>query len=247
MRSINIKMIGCWLIVCLLLAVGPAKGTFISFHGETALDLGVGFGNILQTLVLRATPDEWGSVSWEKVSEDPDVFDDVLTGNATPVSQTQTVADMKALGMTAENLFMVFNLNQTGGQPPDGDTSLDLHKFTVHFYHADGTEFGFNALYVEGEPGPGPGTNTDSSLELTVSGQGQGSAGYVFPITFGPGEGVACFGDDASRIGVSVPETQADRIRAISDDGPESFYVAPEPATLGLMFIGGLALLRRRK
>ena len=198
------------------------------------MDIGVGFGNILQTLVLQATPSEWGSVSWDGANDVLGVAGD----DTHNMSQTQTVADMKAKGMNAGNLLMVFNLNQTG--PPTSSTPLDLHEFTVNFYASDGTLL-FAAPYVEGVPGPGPGANTASSLGLTVNGQGQGSAGYIFPVTFAGNEGTDFFSTDTNRIGVSVPES--DPIRDTSDDGPEGFYVAPEPATLIVLALGLLPVL----
>lgn len=241
MGNINLKIIGCWLLVCLLLGPGLAQGAFITFHGETSLDLGSGFGNVLTILVLQpggSTTSEWGSVSWNGSN-------DVESGDALSNSQTQTVTDLIAAGFDEENLLVVLNLNQTGNS--DG---LDVHDFTVQFFDTDGTVL-FEADYVEGVPGPNG--NTAPSTGLNVNGQGIGSAGFVFRISFEGTQGSDFFAQGSNRIGLTVESANA--IDNEANDGPETFYIAdanvntvvPEPATLAILLIGGLALLRRRK
>ena len=239
MKTIHVHILmGSCLIAFLLLTAGPSWGAFVTFHGETALDLGTGFGNVLQTLVLQASgggTSESGSVTW-------DGSNDILTGDAANLSQTQTVADLIAAGFDEENLIIVLNLNQTGSHP-----ALDVHDFAVRFYtSSDGQSF-FDAVYD-----PSNILNTASSLGLMPEGQGVGSAGYAFRISFAGAEGSDFFADNGNRIGTLVAaETPIDNI---ANDGPETFYVGdadvnqvvPEPVSLAMLMVGGLSGLAIR-
>jgi len=236
----KIQVISC-LLVCfaLLLAPSAAQAAYITFHDEFVEDNGTGFGNVLNTLSLHqqgSATTEAGSVLW-------DGTDDVLSGDATPQSQTVTVAQLTSEGFNASNLIVILNLNQTGSYP-----WLDLHSFTVRFYTSgDGSSY-FDALYDISNV-----WNTGSTLALTPEGNGLGTgqAGHVFRITFEGTEGDDFFANDNHRIGVLV-DTPIDNQ---ANSGPDNFYigdadvhqVVPEPGTAGLILVTVLMLLGRKR
>ena len=223
--------------VCLLSATYGLQAAYITFHNEITEDTGTGFGNVLQTLVLQSSPDEWGSVTWNGAI-------DLKDGDAKTQSQTVTVADLTAKGFDGDDLIVILNLSQAG--PND---ALDLHSFTMRFYTSlDGSSF-FDAVYDENDV-----QNTGSTLGLDSAGQGTGSAGYVFRITFEGTEAADFFANSAHRIGTLVDENNP--IDNESNDGPDVFYMAdadvndviPEPATLAVLLLtGSLALVARKK
>ena len=224
--------------LCLLFGAYGAQAAYITFNNEITNDLGVGFGNVLQTLALQqdgSATSQSGSVIWNGTS-------DVLSGDAKPQSQTVTVAELDSMGFDASNLLVILNLNQTGSYP-----WLDLHSFTMRFYTSvDGSSY-FDAVYELSDP-----RNTGSTLGLTPQGNGLGTgqAGYVFRITFEGTEGSDFLANEAHRIGVLV-ETPMDRE---ANAGTEIFYmgdadvhqVIPEPATLLVLIFGGLVAFTAR-
>ena len=230
-------------MVCILATSGPASAAYVTHYGEIAEDMGSGFGNVLTLLGLQTATgqvtSESGSITWDGTQ-------DVDGGDATNSSMTQPVAALTAKGFDADNLLVVLNLNQTGVT-----AALDVHEFTLRFYtHPNGSQF-FDALYFLSDA-----RNTASTLQLTPEGQGTGSAGYVFRINFeenefNENEATLFFGNPGNRIGM-IMNTPIDNS---ANDGPESFYIAdadvvtvtPEPATLSLLALGGLAFLRRRR
>lgn len=229
--------------VCLLSATYGLQAAYITFHDEVINNTGTGFGNVLETLVIKqGVPHgttEWGSVLWNGSI-------DVLT-NAESQSNTVTVQDLLDEGFDAANLLINLNLNQQGGAP-----ELDVHSFAVRFYTntAPGSLASFDAVYDEGDA-----RNTASTIDLVPVGQGQGTgtAGYVFRITFEGTEGTDFFANPLNRIGVLVYEN--DPLDSTANAGAETFYMAdadvntvvPEPATLGFLLLSGLALLRYRR
>ncbi len=237
----KIQVIGC-LLVCfaLLLAASAGQAAYITFHDEFVKDNGNGFGNVLNTLALQQhgnATTEAGSVLW-------DGTDDVLSGDAKPLSQTVTVAQLTSEGFDASNLIVILNLNQTGSYP-----WIDLHSFTVRFYTSVDDSSSFDALYDINNV-----LNTASTLALTPEGNGVGTgqAGHVFHITFEGTQGDEFFANDDHRIGVLV-DTPIDNQ---ANSGPDNFYigdvdinkVVPEPATLAVLLAGtALATLRRKK
>ena len=238
--SVPFLLINC-LFVCfaLLLAPSNGQGAFITFHDEFVEDHGTGFGNVLNTLTLQqqgSSTTEAGSVLWDGTS-------DVLSGDAKAQSQTLTVAQLTAQNFDASNLIVILNLNQTGSNP-----DIDLHSFTMRFYTSvDGSTY-FDAVYDINNV-----LNTGSTLALTPEGGGMGTgqAGHVFRITFEGTEADEFFANDDHRIGVFV-DTPLDNQ---ANSGADNFYlsdvdevvVLPEPAGLGLILLGGLMLLRRRR
>ena len=230
----KIQVIGC-LLVCFALLLAPSAGqaAYITFHDEFVEDNGTGFGNVLNTLTLQqqgSATTEAGSVLW-------DGTDDLLSGDATPQSQTVTVAQLTAEGFNASNLLVILNLNQTGSYP-----WLDLHSFTVRFYTSVDGSSHFDALYLN--------TGSTSALTPEGNGLGTGQAGHVFRITFEGTQGDDFFANDNHRIGVLV-DTPIDNQ---ANSGPDNFYigdadvnhVVPEPGTAGLILVTVLMLLKRK-
>ena len=230
MESARTWTVSSCVIVCLLLGAGLARAAYITFHGETAEELGTGFGNVLQTLVLHKTGSEWGSVPWNGL-------DNLSRGDAANQSQTQTVAALDAKGFDEENLLVILNLSQTGRNP-----SLDVQDFTVRFYTSSDGSSWFDALYDWDDPG------NASSLGLMPHGQGAGSAGYAFRIHFVGDEGVDFFDQPDNYVGTWVDSQNPINN---SNGGPETFYigdvdvstVVPEPVTLSVLALGGFVVL----
>jgi hypothetical protein len=223
------------LVTCLM--ASSAESAVITFHGETTNDTGTGFGNVLKLLALQQKGNarqEAGSVYWSGSA-------DQRSGDATPQSQTQTVAAATAKGFDASDLIVILNINQVGS-----NDALDVHEFAMRFYtNPAGTQW-FDAAYDRTNP-----LNTASSLGLTPAGQGTGSAGYVFRIALDAAEATAFFADPGNHLGMAVSVAMDNE----ANNGPDNFYlgdadvnnVVPEPATLVMLSLGaGLAMLRRR-
>jgi len=208
-------------------------------------DQGKGFGNILVVLSHEDTlpkgnaadGKEFGSVSWNGSK-------DVLTGEARTQSQTRTVAEMTAVGITDKNLAVIFNINNPGNDP-----TVHVHEFVLRGFDKTGKEIftsKFEAKSVSGEA-------------LTMVGNGQGGAGHVFNVT-GTDTGIslaAFFADPTNRLGQEVLESQA--IDDHAAGGADDFYVGavnvinpvPEPASMTLLGIGIAGMMgygwRRRR
>ncbi len=230
MQNVRTWIVGSCLIVCLLLGVGFARAAYITFHGETAEDLGTGFGNVLQTLVLHKKGSEWGSVPWNGL-------DNLARGDAANQSQTQTVAELAGAGFDEENLLVILNLSQQGSNP-----SVDVHDFTVRFYTSSDGSSWFDALYDSDAFG------NASSSALIPHGQGAGTAGHVFRIHFAGDEGVDFFDQPDNYVGTWVDSKNA---IGNTNGAAETFYigdtnvntVVPEPVTLGVLVLGALTFL----
>ena len=236
MRRLSYFIIVC---VCLLSATYGLQAAYITYQDEVTNDVGTGFGNVLQTLALQqhgSATTQAGSVLWNGASDD-------RSGDATPQSQTVTVAQLAAKGFDADNLIVILNLNQTGSHP-----ELDVYAFTLRFYTSTNGSSYFDAVYDINDI-----RNTGSTLALDpeVKGLGTGQAGYVFRITFEGAEADNFFANSAHRIGALVTTAMDNEANA----GDEVLYmgdadvneVIPEPATLAVLIFSGLALLGWRR
>lgn len=222
-------------LVSILLIVPAARSSVIVYTETMATLSGQGFGSSSPVLSLRTTgsgTQEWGGIGWNGVQ---DVY--LLGGLAVegaPHSQTQTVADLLAMGITKDTFGIVLNINEEGGEE-----MINISTFSLDFYLADGT-LAFNAVYTAPQGG----------LQVGADGQGQGKAGPLFHVFFTGTDFESFFAGGDNRVGLSVP--QGSPITGVSD-GADNFVlgasgVLPEPATLSLLAIGGvIALLRRRR
>jgi hypothetical protein len=221
--------------VVLAVLGGRAAASVIVYTNSTFDDSGTGFGTVLSLLSLQdvggGQPDtkESGSVLRNAAGTA-----DVLSGEAQPGPQnsTRTVAELTAHGINATNLALSLNIVET--PPPAGGLgSLVVHDFVARFYTnpADLTQF-FDATY----------TAPAGGQLLMVAGNGQGLAGQLFRVDLTPAEATAFFSNPNNRIGMIVDPTQA--FTDVSS-GPDSFYVAPEPACLALL--AGLPWLHARR
>ena len=92
--------------------MGFARAAYITFHGETAEELGTGFGNVLQTLVLHATGSEWGSVVWGGPSDLPEGVERIAlkaihTNHVPMVAPAATLkgVDCQRIGLDQQRCF----------------------------------------------------------------------------------------------------------------------------------------------
>ena len=93
---------------------------------------GVGFGNVTNVLSLQAKNSETGSV----------IPTSTPTGNAANTSKTWTAAELAALGFTANNLGVVFNINE-----PGSSDTVNLVSFSLDFYGSRFLEFDRHFLF----------------------------------------------------------------------------------------------------
>jgi hypothetical protein len=235
------------LVVCTwcTLAGGPALAGPVVLSG-TSFESGTGFGNVLSSLSVHQNVTEYGSVSWNGSAN-------VVTDNATsPQSQTQTVAALKGIGITATNFSLVFDMNQEGSNP-----QLYIRNFSVVGYSSAGAEV-FTALFDATTV-----TGYDGTLGLLLPdvGDGQGVDGHVFNVT-GVSSGVSLatfFSDDTNRVGMTITSANAfgrtGGGAGTADAGADDFHfiatsvAVPEPSSIVLLGFGsivGLLRFRRR-
>lgn len=200
-----------------VLAFQSSASAAITFVGPY-VDSGTGFGNVLNVLTVQQNGSEWGSILRSGGS-------DVMAGDAKNTSSTRTVAEMAALGVNANNLGIVFNINEPGSAD-----MVTIQTFTLRFYHTNETAF-FDLTWT------GP-------LTLAPVNQGTGGAGYAFSVGLTAGQAALFFGDSSNRIGMLVPEGSP-----ILDtfDGPENFYLIPSAGSYAMIGLGMFAMARRRR
>jgi hypothetical protein len=187
----------------------------VTFAGPTT-QFGTGFGDVLEVLALHATPQEAGSVLWQGAF-------DVLTGNATNQSRTQSVADLLAAGADPAHLGMVFNIAE-----PGAGEDVTLQQFSVVFESPSGSQ-----LFTLDWTGP---------LTLAAVNNGNGGAGYLFNLNLSSTQLAQFLADPGNRIGMRV-----DSPILMTAGGPENFYLVPAPSVLATLGIGLGAGRRKRR
>lgn len=199
-------------------ATATTHAAVITFAGP-APQSGTGFGNVLNVLTLQNPESESGSVLWNGTT-------DVLTGNATPTSQTRTAAQLAAAGITSTStLGVVFNLNETGSNP-----SLTVQGFTVRFLSPTGATL-FDAVAT-------------GSQTLTALNPGTGGSGFLWNITLTPTEQATFFSNPANRIGIIVSPNSP---ITGTDGGPDNFYLIPSPGAATVLAMAAALGARRRR
>jgi len=188
-----------------LLPCGSAFAGSIIYNGESTNDRGAGFGST-STILAVTTPgessNEYGQVLW-------DGSNSIKSGNATNSSQTLTAATISSIiGGDAENLALVFNINEPNSQGAD---NVLIQKFSADFYDPSGGLL-FSALYDSG----------DNPLSLTMIDSGQGGAGHIFHVLLTDSEATQFFADPNNRLGMTV---DSDYPIQQASGGAESFYV----------------------
>lgn len=232
MEGLALKTIGAaafWALAACSIHAGS-----ISFSG-TQVDLnGTGFGNVLNVLSVQNRNSEFGSVMWNGSA-------DVLAGDATNTSKTQSASAMQSAGITGAAFSIYFN-----GNEPGNASSVTLSDFSLHFLSATGASL-FNATY----------TAPPGGLAIADFG-GTGQSGWLFNVILSGAEAALFFGDGGNRVGMSISPNNP-----ISDTagGAENFFLGPgnspspggdpvpEPASLavwGLAALGAVIAVRRR-
>lgn len=210
-----------------LLAATPAPAAVITFDGP-ADGTAAGFGSLPPVLTVKPhgnATEEYGSVAWDGSA-------DVLSGDADlQHSQTVSVADLLAAGVTQSHFGIIFNINE------DGDKKLLFRGMSLVVYSSAGAAL-FSAPYV----------GSDIELDATDVGVGQGGFGHLFRVHVNTSEWDTYFGNlsaATNRVGITVLAGQS--IQDVGA-GAESFTVSlPEPGTLVLLALGSAGLLARRR
>lgn len=249
MRRLSLLTKAAAVAFAVLAMSSTASAAFIYYNDSTVGQNGTGFGNVLNLLSVQNNPSESGSVLWNGTK-------DVTTGDAKNTSQTYSVADLAANGITASSNFeVIFNVNQTGA---GGGQILQLHTFSLVFQDASGNTL-FTATYDATNPADLPNGGQTANPGIGPIDQGSGKSGYLFVVSLTAAEAAQFFGTSTNRVGGLVPTDNP--INNISNDGQENFFLTtsetippaiPEPASMalclaGLAFGSGAYLRRRRR
>jgi hypothetical protein len=217
--NFSVLKIMTFLAVMICLAPCAFSDTLTFTFSEYAS--GVGFGNVTNVLSLQAKDSETGSV----------IPTSKPTGDAANTSKTWTAAELTALGFTADNLGVVFNINEPGSS----DTVI-LVSFSLDFYGSGGVRLGLAPL-----TGPFPLNNLAG-----IGGQGTGTSGWFLTYS-NTGLLTSFFSNSTNVLGGTGSVTD-------SFSGPENFYlvridvpsagsVVPESSTFVLCGIGIVGLI----
>jgi hypothetical protein len=219
-----------------LFALMPMASAGVITFTNSNVDLhGTGFGNVLNVLAVQKKDHEFGSVIWNGSA-------DVLGGDATIQSQTRTVSELIAHGMTGGQMALYFNANE-----PVVSQEVLVDDFTLHFMDAAGGLL-FDATY----------TAPDGGLVLGDF-AGTGRTGWLFNVQLTDSEAAQFFANGGNRVGMSILDSHAIQWTA---GGPENFFLGPpqspgpgggggqvpEPASLACWAACGLVglFVRRR-
>jgi hypothetical protein len=211
---------------------------------------GTGFGTLLEVLVLHAkgsTTTEAGGVAWDGskdiAADEGTAGDVVLNGNSH--SSTYSIQFLIDNGFTANNLSIVYNVNEEGVDP-----NTHLNDVNLRIYSAAGVLLFETDICGTADPTlPCPG-------DFAAFDQGQGSDGYLFILD------PAAAAQVAKYFGPGPDQCLDCRVGLFADinevgDGAENFYLhanegpseVPEPTSMLLLGSGlvGLAAGVRRK
>lgn len=222
MRRVTLSLVTALAFVAFL---APSAFSDTITFANSQYNNGTGIGNTINVLSLQANGSETGSV----------IPTSVTTGDAKSDSHTYTSAQLTALGLTAANLGIVFNPNETGANAPD---TLDVASFSLNFYNGSGVLQGSAQL-----TGALP-------VNIVPISTGTGSSGWLMDY-HNTGLLTQFFANSTWVLGGtgSILNT---------DDGPDNFYLVnlnvppapiPEPGTMLLLGSGlvGLAGWGRKK
>ena len=218
------------ILSCGLLSTVQAQ---IVFTNTTVDSSGSGFGSVINLLTVQKVGTEFGSILLDADGND------VESGDAKNTSQTVSVETLGSAGLSSTDFNIIFNISQNGSDPSN---EIVLNDFSLRFY-ADVAGDPANASFFDlTYDAP------DGGLSLPMIGNGTGAAGWLFTATFTPQQATDFFGSSTNRVGQIIT---SDNAIGNSNDGQENFFLVavPEPATVGLVVLGGLAfwITRRRR
>jgi hypothetical protein len=185
-----------WVCLAAALVFAPwAFGDTILLTDQT-FESGTGFGNVANLLTLQNTGEEHGAITPSGGTTD----------SVKDTSRIYSVAELKALGLTPDNLALVFNINEPGAVPA---SMVDLLTFGLNFFNSSGTPI---LSEVDCK------NCTENGIGLApVASNGTGTAGYVLTYS-NTGMLATFFANDTNLLGATAS------IRG-SAAGPENFYL----------------------
>ena len=172
-------------------------------------DSGVGFGAVTNLLSLQEPNDSVATESGSVLS------DGSITGDAKNTSKAYTSAQLSALGLSATNFGLVWNLSETGN---DGIVDMNL-AFSLDIYNGAGVLQGMISLTTcVDDP-----LLTGGACRRQEFG-GTGTAGYILTVSTDAGGLLSqFFANPTWIVGASGNWIEV-------DDGQENVYIINDPA-----------------